>query len=404
MARTTALVRLGLCVGLAGVPVQAAAPAVAARALADEGDEPYQYLAGLCDKALWDLAAREGQSFLERFPRHARAQLARYRLATALFELGRRDEAAAEYERVAGERDFEFAAESAFRLGQCWLDADQPVRAAAAFQRTRELAARDEARAYLARPAAFFHGEALFRAERIDEAAAAYRAALEGAARGDAYVRESEYGLVWCAARAGRHADVVRLAQNYSEAWGGEREAAESVAEVGFRRAEALAAAGDARAALEAYGEVRAGAHADAALRGAAFALVELGEHARAAERFEELLQRFPDSRHASEAALQAGVARLREGDAPAAVRALSDGRVERGPESAYWLARAQRESGDAEAALRTLEAALAERPRRELAARLTAERGDALADLGRTDEAARAWSEAGGDYGLYAA
>ena len=238
MARTSPLVRFGLVAALAGGPA-AFAPAVGASAARlDEGDEQYQYLAGLCEKGLWDLAAREGRAFLESHPRHARAQLARYRLATALFELSRRDEAAAEYERLASLPQFEFAAESAFRLGQCWLESDQAVRAAAAFQRTRELARADEARAYLARPAAFFHGEALFRAERFAEAEAAYRDALEGAQAGDAYVRESQYGLVWCAARAARHADVVRLAERYRAQWAGDPQAAESLAEVDFLRAE----------------------------------------------------------------------------------------------------------------------------------------------------------------------
>src|SRR5687768_3058737 len=73
----------------------------AAPTRADEGDEQYQFLAGLCDKGLWDLAAREGRTFLERFPRHGRSELARYRLATALFELGRRDEAAKEFATLA---------------------------------------------------------------------------------------------------------------------------------------------------------------------------------------------------------------------------------------------------------------------------------------------------------------
>lgn len=395
---------LSLILGLAGSfapPLLAAAPAAAR---ADEGDEQYQFLAGLCEKGLWDLAAREGRTFLERHPRHARAELARYRLATALFELSRRQEAAAEYERLAARTDFEFAAESAFRLGQCRLEAGDAERAIGAFRRAREQALANEARAYLARPAAFFLGEALFQVGRIEEAEASYRAALDGAGADDDYVRESQYGLIWCASRAARHADVVRAAESYRSRWGTLPEAAESLGEVDFLRAESLAALGDARAALAAYGEVRGGAHADAALRGAAFAQVALGEHARAAESFAALLERYPDSRFASEAALQAGIARLRAGDAQGARRLLQDERVVEGPESAYWLARAQRESGDAQSALSTLESALRRRPGGELEARLQAERGDALADLGRSDEAARAWRSAGGDYGLYAA
>lgn len=406
MARisTSRCLAWSLTLGLWGSAAPAAFAAAPASARADEGDEQYQYLAGLCEKGLWDLAAREGRAFLERHARHARAELARYRLATALFELSRRDEAAAEYERLAARADFEFAAESAFRLGQCRLEAGQVERAIAAFRTARERAQADPERAYLARPAAFFLGEALFQAERFEEAEGAYRAALEGAQPGDDYVRESQYGLLWCAARTGRHADVVRAAESYGSAWGGTAEAAESLTEVEFLRAESLAALGDARAALAAYGRVRGGAHADAALRGAGFAHAALGEHARAAQTFEALLERHPDSRFAAEAALQAGIAHLQSGDAGAARRALEDERVAQDATSAYWLARAQREDGDARAALATIEAALRRRPDGELRARLEAERGDALADLGRDDEAAQAWRSAGGAYGLYAA
>src|SRR5262245_41207364 len=76
-----------------------------------EADEAYQVLAGLCERKLWDLAAKEGRTFLERWPRHARAELARYRLASALWELGKKDEAAKEYAALERARNFEFAPE-----------------------------------------------------------------------------------------------------------------------------------------------------------------------------------------------------------------------------------------------------------------------------------------------------
>jgi cellulose synthase operon protein C len=376
----------------------------AAPTRADEGDEQYQFLAGLCDKGLWDLAAREGRTFLERFPRHGRSELARYRLATALFELGRRDEAAKEFATLARRAEFEFAAEVAFRLGQCALEAGNSAVAVGAFENARNHSRRDAARAYLTHPATFFLAEALFAQERYPEAEAAYREVLGAPADSAEYKRESEYGLVWCAARQARHADVIERATSYEREWGRDPAAAASVAELAFLRGEALLATGDAGAALEAYRVAGAGPHPDSAARGAAFALAAAGNHAGAAAAFESLLERFPESRHCGDAALQAGIEHLRAGDAARARRALEDARVEATPQAAYWVARAQRESGDPEAALATLERALAARPQGPLAEQLAGARGDALADLGRAEEAAEAYRSAGGEYGLYAA
>lgn len=64
------------------VPCALPTPAVAAPAallvgsnwaLGDEADDAYAFIAGLADKGLHSVLAREAESFLERFPRHARA-------------------------------------------------------------------------------------------------------------------------------------------------------------------------------------------------------------------------------------------------------------------------------------------------------------------------------------------
>ncbi len=73
-------------VALLGVPAQ-------------DADEQYTYVAALAEKGLHDRVVREAREFLHANPNHAKAELARYRLACALFELGRRSEAESRAER-----------------------------------------------------------------------------------------------------------------------------------------------------------------------------------------------------------------------------------------------------------------------------------------------------------------
>ena len=59
-------------VALLGVPAQ-------------DADEQYTYVAALAEKGLHDRVVREAREFLRANPNHAKAELARYRLACALF-------------------------------------------------------------------------------------------------------------------------------------------------------------------------------------------------------------------------------------------------------------------------------------------------------------------------------
>src|SRR5262245_54275650 len=144
-----------LCFGLITL-FCSAAPLVAQ---GESADERYSFLVGLCDEKEWQLAAREARAFLRDFPRHDKAELARYRLATALFENGDRKEAREQYAALANREDFEFRAEVLFRLGQCELALERPAQAAEAFERVRSMDG-----SYLAVPADFYLGEAKFAA------------------------------------------------------------------------------------------------------------------------------------------------------------------------------------------------------------------------------------------------
>lgn len=355
----------------------------------ESADERYGFLVGLCDEKEWELAAREARSFLADFPRHAKGALARYRLATALFELGQRESARDEYAALAKLESFEFRGEVLFRLGQCELELRRAEQAAAAFEKLRSM--REH---YLAPAAEFFLGEARFAAGDFAAAQASYARVPADSE----YEREARYGLCWCAFRLGRHDEAVELIDAYQKSYAKH----ESVAELRYLAGEAHLAAGRPREALAAFDSARSGAFLVRALRGGAFASAALGDHADAAKRFGAVLKQEPQGEFAAEARLQQGVQQLLAGDARGAARALREQAGD--PEAAYWLARALLESGDAANAVATLDAALAAKPSGDAADRLHVLRGDALTALGRADEAAASYSKAQSDYALHAA
>lgn len=355
-------------------------------------EERYGFLVGLCDEQEWELAAREARAFLSEFPRHEKAELARYRMATALFELGRKDQAREAYAELAKREGFEFRAEVCFRLGQCELALDRPAQAAAAFERVRAIP-----KSYLALAAEFFLGEARFAQGDFAGAEQSYSRVL-AAPGGQEYARDARYGLVWCAFRNARHDDVVQRVDEFLRRHADDADAGE----MRYLQGEAHLAAGRAREALECFGSVRGGAHAERALRGAAFAHVALGDRRAAASGFERVLAAFPQGDFASEARLHLGIERVRAGDSKSALEPLRASAQD--PEGGYWLARALLDTHAAEEALSAVDDALARRPADPLAERLNILRGDVLSELGRVEDAARSYAKAQSDYAVYAA
>ncbi|MCY3003355.1 MAG: tetratricopeptide repeat protein [Planctomycetota bacterium] len=366
--------------------------AAPARAQGEGPDERYGFLVGLCEEREWELAAREARAFLEAFPQHAKSELARYRLATALFELGQRDGARDLYAELERNERFEFRAECAFRRGQCELALGRAPQAASAFERVLALRA-----AYLAPAATFFLAEARFAQGDFAAAEQGYERTLatEG---GTEYEREARYGLCWCAFRLEHHDVAVERINDWLQRFPGHANAAE----LHYLAGEAQLAAGRAREALAEFESVRSGPFEQRALRGAAFAAAELGDLDGAARRFARLVEREPNGPFAEEARLQRGAVLLRGGDAKGAVAALTP--LAGSIDGASWLARAQLASGDANAALGTVERAVRlqlDPGQRDALAIL---RGDALTALGRSAEAAEAYSQAKSDYALHAA
>jgi len=358
----------------------------------DDGDDEYRFLAGLIDKGMFEMAADEGTKFLRDHPRHEKAVLARYRLATALFELEEFQKATPHYEKLAQQGSFEYQAESTFRLGQCLLSLDRYGPAREAFLSTLRLK-----QDYLFAPATFLLGETAFRSGDSEEAEQRYQELLRLDADSE-YVPAARRGLAWCAWN-GKDVDAtVERTQSYLARHGDEPEADEMRVLLG----EALLEGDRPDEALAAFRTVTGREHGDARHRGSGYAYAAQGDHVRAAAEFAALIDETPDSRFAGEARLLQGIQTLRAGDAKGAVRLLK--RAGSDSESLYWLAQAESEAGDPEGALSTLDRALTSKPDRDWGARIQVARGDLLSELGREDAALAAYEQGGSDYAMYAA
>lgn len=375
--------------GLAPTPV----PFSHVVANADAADEAYRYIAGLFEKGHHDLVVKEAQRFLEKHRAHARSSLVRYRLATALFELGRPSEATPHYRQLTGESGFEYRAESWLRLGQCELLGERPAEARTALRQ-----AHASEQTYLRPTAAFFLAEAEFQLADDAAAEAHYREALKSddAATYHAHARR---GLAWCCFRREDWAGCRAAARAFLSAQPNH----ELASEVRFLQGDAAFEAGDLDDADAAWAPIDAGAWALPALRGRAFVRSARGDDRGAAALFASLLERDDEGRYTREATVQCGAHLLRAGLANDALLLLSSRGAGTDPETLYWRAKAESATGDGEAALKTLERA-SRGAEGELARRIATLRGDVLFDLGRLEESAAAYGSDASDYALHAA
>ncbi|MFN0242920.1 MAG: tetratricopeptide repeat protein [Planctomycetota bacterium] len=364
---------------------------LAALPFQDAAEDQYQYIAGLAAKGLHDRVAKEAERFLADHPRHARADLARYRLAGALFELHQNDAAARHLRELEKLRGFEFEAEAAFRLGQCELALERCEPAAQAFERA--LATRKD---YLVVPAHALLAEARLRCNDAAGAEAHFRAVLEADPQGT-YAADAVCGLAWCAHRRGDREQALAACERAVQKLGRH----ERAAEMRFLAGECLLDLERPRDALAAYRSVDGGAFVEGAARGAAFALAEMGDHAGAAAAFAQFVDAHPQSRFAPECRLQAGIEALLGGDADGALERLRAADLPPGGALDYWRARALSETGDKQGALKAADRALAAKPSEDLAGRLQVLRGDLLSALGRREDALDAYQRAGSDGAL---
>ena len=360
----------------------------------DGADEQYAFISGLAEKGMHERVVKEAESFLAQYPRHAKADAARYRLACALFELHDSNKASAEFQRLAKLRGFEFETEVAFRLGQCELEAGDCANAEEAFRKVVE-----SKKDYLAAPAQWLLGEAQLRCEHYDAAEGSYRAALAADSAGK-YAGDSVAGLAWCAFKQKQFDAAVERARSYLD----RLPKGERADELRFLLGESLLELKQPKPALQAYAAVGRGKWTDGALRGAGFARAALGDHAEAAKCFARVVSDVPDSRYAAECALHGGIECLAAGDAAQALELLRSKAAGESVDVLTWRARAERAAGDSEAALKSLDRALSLAKDPEAKERVHSARADALQALGRKDEALREYERAGSDYALEAA
>lgn len=377
------------------VPAASAEPT---GAIPDQGDDDYRVLAGLVERELWDLAVRDGEAFLRKHGAHPKRDLARYRLATALFELERTREAVPHFQDLAARQGFAYRNECRFRLGQCLLAEDRPGEARPVLRQVV-----DSDADYLVDHARFLLADCAFQGDDFAAAEAAYARVLEdGGPQGD-YAADASSGLAWCAWRTDRVDVAVQRIEQHLGRY--DRQGNDPYAdELRVLLGEAYLRLDQPKKALAAYRKVREGAQTEAALLGAGYALGEQGDHAGAAREFGALLQRFPKSRFAGEATLHRGIHLHKAGRSDEALAALGARTFDGSAEALYWRAQAQDAAGAPEDALATLERALSLRPGADLEARIQTARGDLLLRTGREEEALDAYGEADPDYALHAA
>lgn len=360
----------------------------------DDADLRATYIDGLHARNLPDMLVEEARDFLDEHGSHARADLVRYRLATALLELSRPDEAAPLFRTLAGRNGFDWRLQASLHLGQCELLSGNPAEAIGPLDAARRSGDDD-----LVEPATVLLADALLRTGRADDALPLFDDALRRWPSGS-YAEDAGVGRAWSCHRLGRHADALATADALLA--GGVGRALQL--ELQFVRGESLLAAGRAADADRAFTEVDDGPFADAALRGRGFAAAERDQPQQAATHFAALLSNHPTSRFVSEATFQLGVQRLTAGDASGAWQALSSPGIPRTAEARYWQARTAGQLGHTDDALRLLDEAEALGPDASLAGHVSSARGDLLASSGRAAEAAAAYARGGSPGSLHAA
>ncbi|MFT7668115.1 MAG: TolA-binding protein [Planctomycetota bacterium] len=359
----------------------------------EEGEERYQFIAGLCEEGHYELAAKEARAFLASHPKHKRAKLARYRLASALFELDRPAEAAPYYRELSKQSAFEYRAETFLRLGQCELLEEKYETAQKALRKA--YASKQD---YLKPTAAFFLAETEFNLDEFRAAKDHYEECLRSK-DATTYHPHAERGLAWSSFRLEDNGACIRAAQRFLKNVAG----SELESEVRFLLGDAYSRSNQSQQADTAWRMIKSGDYQAAALRGRAYILSQANDHRGAARMFAELLEADQNGPYAKEAAVQCGAHLLRAGAPEDALIVLTLKAAGNEPETLYWRSQALAQTGEEERALQTLQTA-SRAADSELQARIAAMRGDLLYKLGRLDEAADAYGGDNSDYSLHAA
>ena len=136
----------------------------------DEADDRYRFLAGLVEKGLHELAVEEAEGFLRDHARHPKADLARYRLASALFALEQLPKARPHYERLCDQAEFEYRDECLFRAAQCAIAEEELEAARGSLEQVLE-----GDQTYLHPASLYLLGECSQRLGELEEARSRYK-------------------------------------------------------------------------------------------------------------------------------------------------------------------------------------------------------------------------------------
>ncbi|MCH8804616.1 MAG: tetratricopeptide repeat protein [Planctomycetes bacterium] len=360
----------------------------------------YHSANGLLNRGLYELAADEYHKFLADNDDHAKAPVARYGLAVCLFRLQDYDTAIEELKRLHRARRFQYAAEVATILGQCYLTKQRYAAASDMFREVvdkhseHDLA--DDAGAHLAE-ALYLNGDYEEAIRRGAEVAGRWpKSPLR--VRVEFFRALSEMATKNYEAAAKVFATIGREQPQGPFA----EQAALLLAQCHHHTNEVGQAVRWYRQVLKQTG----GRYVPDAQLGLAMLLQQQGKAAEAGELLDRLISRNPDGPLLPAARLQRGRVWFDAGRfdrARTAFEQVGDSDEQLADDVAYWVAKCKLREGDFEEAARLLEAAIEAHPKSELMPEMSYDRAVALVQAQQNDEAADALARFRSRFGKHA-
>jgi len=328
---------------------------------------------GLLNRGLHELAIAEYRKFLSQYPQHAKAPLAKYGLAVALFRLNRFEEALAELESMQTPPDFPYAAEVCTIAGQCQLALKRPDAAVESFAKVLTRFAEHE----LADDAAAGAVEALYLAGHHEEAVSRGRSFASQWPQDPLGERVVYFAGLSEVARHDYGAAAEQFQQLVENYPGGPFAEHSSLL-----LAQCLQKDDAVEPAIEQYRRVVAGGGlflADA-LAGLGALLYQRGDRDEAGQTLDRLISDFAESPHVSPARLQRGRLYFDEGQFGRALTEFGHlASSEFADAAAFWAAKCELRVDQPSAAAKRLADALSRFPESNLRAEMTYDRAIAL-------------------------
>jgi len=350
----------------------------------DAATRQYAAAVALQNREVFDLAADEWDKFLRQFPDDPRADRATHYLGVCHLKGNRFADAAEAFQKALKQFPQSTLREtSLLYLGIAQYSqgrdgkAEMFDQARATFDELLKSFPQGKSVAQ----ALFYQGECLYGQGRKTEAAARYTQLLDKYPQ-HSLVSDALYALAVAQQEAGQHeaaaANLDRFLQQFSEN--------SLVPEARLHRGEAAVALGQFEAAVEQFGkaaEAKDYALADLATVRQAVALAQLGRYGEAAELYESIPRRFPESKQVATAGLAAGKC-YHLGGNHAKARAVLEALLKdpkQGAEAAHWIARSLLKENRPAEALAVVEKAMQARAK-DPPAQLLLDQADAAYEI----------------------